>query len=129
MLVDDERPLVMLGEEMLARLGYEPVGFDSAPRALAAFRADPGRFDLVLTDVSMPEMTGTRLASELRKIRPDLPVVLMTGYPGPVQADRLRAAGIREILRKPLGSRDIAECLARHLYPDTTGGPGARAEA
>jgi signal transduction histidine kinase/ActR/RegA family two-component response regulator len=133
MLVDDERSLVMLGEEMLARLGYEPVGFDSAPRALAAFRADPGRFDLTLTDASMPEMTGTQLASELRKIRPDLPVVLMTGYPGPVRADRLRAAGIREILRKPLASHTLAESIARHLCPgrretDTAGDRGVRAE-
>jgi CheY-like chemotaxis protein len=133
MLVDDEHPLVMLGEEMLAALGYEPVGFESAPRALAAFRADPERFDLVLTDVSMPEMTGTRLASELRKIRPDLPVVLMTGYPGAVPADRLRAAGIREILRKPLTSYTLAESIARHLCPgrggtDMAGDRDVRAE-
>jgi signal transduction histidine kinase/ActR/RegA family two-component response regulator len=134
LLVDDERPLVLLGEEMLAALGYEPVGFDSASRALVAFRVDPGRFDIVLTDEVMPGMTGTSLAAELRQIRPDLPVVLMTGHAGSVRTDRLRASGIREVLRKPLASRTIAESLARHLRPEMAGGDAAgggslRAEA
>jgi CheY-like chemotaxis protein len=77
----------------------------------------------------MPEMTGTEFAAELRRINPDLPVILMTGHGGPVRADRLHAAGIRELLRKPLTSRGIAEAFARHLCPDTIGGPGSRAEA
>ena len=84
LLVDDERPLVLLGEEMLAAIGYEPVGFDKSSAALAAFRADPDRFDLVLTDELMPEMTGTELATALHEIRPDLPIILMTGHGGRV---------------------------------------------
>ena len=123
LLVDDEQALVLLGEEMLAALGYEPVGFHSPKRALAALQADPGRFHLVLTDEVMPEMSGSELAAELCRIRPDLPVVLMTGYRGPVKADRLRAAGVREVLRKPLTSRTIAESLVRHLR---SGGPGGK---
>jgi signal transduction histidine kinase/ActR/RegA family two-component response regulator len=115
LLVDDETPLVLLGEEMLAALGYEPVGFDSSAKGLAAFRADPDRFDLVLTDEIMPGMTGTQLAVALHRIRPELPIVLMTGHGGPPQAHRLRAAGICEVLRKPLSSADIASALARHL--------------
>jgi signal transduction histidine kinase/ActR/RegA family two-component response regulator len=125
LLVDDEEPLVRLGEEMLAALGYEPVGFGSAPRALAAFRADPGRFDLALTDEVMPEMTGTRLAAELRRLRPDLPVVLMTGYAGAVPPERLRAAGVREVLRKPLALRTVAEALSRQLRPGDAPRPAA----
>ncbi|MPZ21860.1 MAG: response regulator, partial [Luteitalea sp.] len=70
LIVDDEKSLVLLGEEILAALGYEPVGFDRSPAALAAFRADPDRFDLVLTDEIMPEMTGTEFAGTLHKIRP-----------------------------------------------------------
>lgn len=115
LLVDDERPFVLLGEEMLAALGYEPVGFEGPQRALATFRADPGRFDLALTDEAMPEMSGTRLAAALHRIRPDLPVVLMTGQVAPVPPERLRAAGVSEVLRKPLAARAIAESLARHL--------------
>jgi CheY-like chemotaxis protein len=115
LLVDDEKPLVVVGEEMLAALGYEPVGIDSAAAALAAVRADPERFDLVLTDEIMPEMTGTELAVELHKIRPQLPVILMTGYAGPIRSNRLQNVGIREILKKPLLSAALSYCLARHL--------------
>jgi CheY-like chemotaxis protein len=85
---------------------------------LAAFRADPHRFDLALTDEVMPSMTGTELAAALHEIRPDLPVVIMTGYSGPLTSQGLRAKDIREVLRKPLVSADIAECLARTLAND-----------
>jgi CheY-like chemotaxis protein len=104
-----------LGEEMLAALGYEPIGYDRAGAALAAFRADPARFDLVLTDEVMPGMTGTQLARALNGLRPELPIVLVSGYAGPVRPEQLRAAGIRELLRKPLLTRELAACLARHL--------------
>jgi signal transduction histidine kinase/ActR/RegA family two-component response regulator len=122
LLVEDERPLLLLEEEMLAALGYEPIGHDSGSAALAAFRADPQRFDLVLADQVMPGMTGTQLARALHEIRPELPIILVSGYAGPVRPEQLRAAGIRELLRKPLLSRDLASCLARHLRP----GEGAR---
>ncbi len=65
-------PLVALAEEMLAELGYEPVGFDSSSAALQAFRAEPQRFDLILTDEAMPDLVGTELAREIRQIRPDV---------------------------------------------------------
>ena len=117
MVVDDERPLVALAEETLALLGYEPAGFDSSLAALAAFRAEPERYDLVLTDETMPELTGTELAREIRRLRPEVPIVLMSGYSGPQLTDRALAAGVHEILRKPLVSRDIAEALARALPP------------
>jgi signal transduction histidine kinase len=116
LLVDDEKSLVLLGEEMLAVLGYEPVGFDNSRLALAAFRADPQRFDLVLTDEVMPDMTGTELAGAMHQLRPDLPIVLMTGHIGHAENDRARPAGIREVIKKPLLSAAIAQCLARHLH-------------
>ena len=113
MIVDDERPLVNVAEEMLAGLGYEPVGFSSSADALAAFRAEPERYDIVLTDETMPDLTGTDLAREIRRLRADIPIVLMSGYSGPQLTERARAAGVSDILRKPLVSRDIAEALAR----------------
>ena len=115
MIVDDERPLVALAEEMLAELGYEAVGFDSSTAALQAFRAEPQRFDLVLTDETMPELTGTELSNEIRRLRPDIPIVLMSGYSGGRLAERASSAGVNDVLRKPLESRDIAESLARVL--------------
>ena len=115
LFVDDETPLVALGEEMLALLGYEPVGFQDSAAALASFHSDPQRFDLVLTDEVMPEMTGTELATELHRMRPDLPIILMTGYVESIPSRGLAAAGIREVLKKPLLSRPLAICLARYL--------------
>jgi signal transduction histidine kinase/CheY-like chemotaxis protein len=112
LLVDDEAALVRLGEDMLASLGYEPVGFDRSAAALAAFRADPQRFDLVLTDEVMPGMSGAELAQAVHELRPELPVVLMTGYARPEEIAR---SGIREVIRKPLLSATIARCLARYI--------------
>ena len=120
MIVDDEPALVALAEETLAELGYEPVGFRSGRAALEAFAADPNRFDLVLTDEMMPEITGTGLAQTFKRLRPDIPIVLMTGYTDSGGAALARSAGIADILRKPLRMRDIAESLARLLARATT---------
>jgi predicted ATPase/signal transduction histidine kinase/GAF domain-containing protein/ActR/RegA family two-component response regulator len=115
MIVDDEPALVALAEEILAYLGYEPLGFSSSLAALQAFRVEPTRFDLVLTDEMMPELTGTELAHEIRQLRPDSSIILMSGYGGPQLSARAQAAGVLEVLRKPLVRRDIAEPVARAL--------------
>lgn len=115
MIVDDEIPLVTLAEEMLAELGYEPVGFHSSGAALRAFRAEPRRFDLVLTDEAMPDLVGTELASEIRKLQTAVPIILMSGHGGPQLAKRATAIGVNEVLHKPLQRRDLAESLARVL--------------
>jgi PAS domain S-box-containing protein len=113
MIVDDERPLVDLAEEIIANLGYEPVGFASSSAALEAFRAAPERFDVVLTDESMPELIGTELAQAIRRLRPDIPIILMTGYAGTQLANRAADIGFSQVLRKPLHRRDLADSLAR----------------
>jgi PAS domain S-box-containing protein len=115
MIVDDERALIALAEEIIAELGYEPVGFDSSSAALEAFRAASGRFDVVLTDESMPDLVGTELAQAVRRLRPAIPIILMTGYGGPQLANRAADIGVNEVLRKPLHRRDLAESLARVL--------------
>jgi CheY-like chemotaxis protein len=115
MIVDDQPSLVALTEETVAALGYEPVGFDSSVAALQAFRAEPRRFDLVLTDQTMPDLSGVDLAREIRGMRPELPVLLMSGYSGAQLTERARAAGVADLLRKPLVRRDIAEALGRAL--------------
>ena len=115
LLVDDEEPLVRLGEELLAELGYEPVGFVSSRAALAAFEADPDRFRVLLSDEAMPGMTGSELAAALRRIRPALPVVLMSGYVNAALLARAREAGVAEVLGKPLASGEIARALAQAL--------------
>jgi PAS domain S-box-containing protein len=115
MIVDDEPMLVALAEEMLAELGYEPVGFSSSNAALEAFRAEPPRFDLVLTDEAMPDLVGTELAREIRRVRPDVPIILMSGHGGVPLANRASGIGVNEVLHKPLRRGDLAESFARNL--------------
>jgi nitrogen-specific signal transduction histidine kinase/ActR/RegA family two-component response regulator len=115
MIVDDEQPLVELAEEVVARLGYEPVGFASSSAALAAFMAAPGRFNAILTDETMPDLNGTELARQIRGISPSMPILMMSGRAVASLVDRATEAGIAEVLCKPLHARDIAESLARVL--------------
>jgi CheY-like chemotaxis protein len=116
LLVEDEAPLLAGTAEVLSQLGYEPVAFSDSRAALAAFEAAPGRFDLVVTDEVMPGLTGTGLASVVRRRRPDLPIVLVSGYSGPLLTQQALAAGVSELLTKPLQSREIATLLARVLH-------------
>jgi PAS domain S-box-containing protein len=113
LVVDDEEALVAVTAEVLKHIGYEPVGCSDGAAALAAFEA--GRIDAVIADEVMPGLTGTELARALRRHRADLPIVLMSGYSGPMLTERALAAGITEVLKKPVQSRDIAAALARAL--------------
>jgi CheY-like chemotaxis protein/anti-sigma regulatory factor (Ser/Thr protein kinase) len=115
MIVDDERTLVALAEEILAELGYEPVGYASSVAAWQAFRAAPQRFDLVLIDETMPDLAGTDLAREIARLRPAIPIVLMSGHRGTDLAMRAHAAGVSDVLQKPLTRSDIAVSLERAL--------------
>jgi CheY-like chemotaxis protein len=117
MIVDDEPALVGLAEEITAGLGYEPVGFASSRAALQAFQAAPQRFDVLLTDESMPDLPGTELAAEIRRIRRTVPIIVMSGYGGSQLANRAAQIGVNAVLRKPLHRRDLAESLARVLRP------------
>ncbi len=115
LLVEDEKPLMLLTEEMLAALNYEPAGFTRPSEALEEFRADPTRFDAVVLDQLMPGMTGTEMARQMLQLRTDVPVVLISGYTGPVLTQQALSAGIDHILTKPLDLRQIAEAMSRVL--------------
>jgi signal transduction histidine kinase/ActR/RegA family two-component response regulator len=121
LIVDDEESLVRLSEELLASLGYEPVGCVGAQQALRVLRAAPQRFDAVLTDAIMPEMSGLELIAELRRLRPELPVVLVSGYGGPDLNAAAAAAGAQAVLMKPLGTAELAQCLAQVMARARTG--------
>jgi signal transduction histidine kinase/ActR/RegA family two-component response regulator len=112
LVVDDEEMLVRLAEEVLAGLGYEPVGCIGAPQALAAFRADPQRYDALLSDVIMPGLSGPALAAQIHALRPGLPVVLMSGYAGADLQAQAETAGAVAVLLKPLSAADLGRCLA-----------------
>ena len=113
LLVEDEKAIMLLVEEMLAALGYEPAGFTRPADALAELRADPARFDAAVIDHLMPGMTGTELARHLRETRRDIPIVLVSGYTGPLLTQEALSAGIDHILTKPLDLRQLADAMAR----------------
>jgi signal transduction histidine kinase/ActR/RegA family two-component response regulator len=115
MVVDDEPALLELAQEILAELGYEPVGFNDSVAAVEAYEADPGRFDLILTDEVMPLLTGTELATRLRERFPRVPILLISGYGGPGFEIRAQAAGVNQVLKKPYHKRELAEALAQAL--------------
>ena len=108
LFIDDEDELVAMASEMLKDLGYRVTSRTGAREALALFRLDPSRFDLVITDQTMPNLTGVGLAKEILTIRPDMPIIMSTGYSHMVDAEKARAAGIKAFAMKPLTKREIA---------------------
>jgi len=107
LFVDDEDLNVELNSERLTRLGYEVVATTSSLEALEIFKNDPRRFHLVITDYTMPNLTGVELARKLLKVRDDIPIILCTGYNDSISPDRARRAGIREFLLKPQSTRGL----------------------
>ncbi len=123
MLVEDEPALAELGREMLESLGYEVVVRTSPIEAIRAFELMPQQFDLLITDQTMPRMTGETLVRDIFRIRPDLPVIMMTGFSHTMNADKARALGVRAFLHKPLLLRDLAPAIRRAL--DKAASPSA----
>jgi PAS domain S-box-containing protein len=111
LFIDDEAILANLGKDLLESLGYSVVAITNSNEGLELFLADPKRFDLIITDQTMPEMTGMTLAQKMLQIRPDIPIILCTGYSEQVTRDGAREIGIREFLMKPLIMRDLARTI------------------
>jgi PAS domain S-box-containing protein len=115
LFVDDEETLTSMGQLMLKRLGYEADIRTSSLDALDAFRANPLKYDLVITDYTMPGMTGMALSEELLKIRPDIPIILCTGYSEITTPEKAKAAGIRELIMKPVVLQQLAQAINKVL--------------
>ncbi|MDT3776315.1 PAS domain S-box protein [Nitrospira sp. MA-1] len=111
LFVEDEEPLARLGEEAMKGLGYEVMVRTSSVEALEVFRADPLRFDAVVTDQTMPHITGEALARQLLELRPDVPIILCTGFSHSMTPEKAKAMGIRAFLLKPLLIKDLARTL------------------
>ncbi len=115
LFVDDEKRLVEVAKKMLAPLGYKVVTRTNSIEALELFRAKSDAFDLVITDMTMPNMTGDILAGELLKIRPDIPIILCTGFNRQMTEKKAKMIGIREYLVKPIITREIASIIRKIL--------------
>jgi len=115
LLVDDETALTTVLRRSLSRFHYEITTSNHPEEALRIFKESSAKFDLVVTDLTMPGMSGLELARQLRAIRPELPVILMSGYSGSVTDEMLRDAGIQELLEKPIAPRALAEAVQRTL--------------
>ncbi|WP_306303998.1 ATP-binding protein [Desulfosarcina cetonica] len=111
LLVDDEAMLVDMTSELLLQLGYQVVGRTSSLEALQVFRTDPQHFDLVVTDQTMPNMTGKELASRVMATRPDLPVVICTGFSQAIDEEEALSLGIRAFVKKPILRNELAAAV------------------
>ena len=114
LLVDDEEVIVRMEKQMLERLGYQVTTRTASLEALEAFKANPGRIDLIVTDMTMPNMTGIQLAREVKKIR-NIPVIVCTGFSAQINEENFRALGIDGYVLKPIIRREIAEAV-RNIF-------------
>ena len=113
--VDDDDVLVELGNGMLTFLGYKVTGTTSSSEALELFRNCPDQYDMVISDMTMPNMTGLELAQELKRIRPDIPIILCTGFSEQITPERVKSIGLREIIMKPVVLDQMAAAIRREL--------------
>jgi CheY-like chemotaxis protein len=115
LLVDDQDAVVQMERQMLERLGYQVTVRTSSIDALEVFRANPDNYDLVITDMTMPNMTGDKLAGELIKIRSYLPVILCTGFSETMSEEKAASLGIKGFLLKPIVMKDLSRKIREVL--------------
>ncbi len=113
--VDDEQPLIELGKNMLKKLGYRVETQTLPVEAIELFRAAPDKFDLVISDMTMPAMTGVSLAKKLMEIRPEIPVIICTGYSEQIDESRAKELGIKGFLMKPFTIRELSKTVRKVL--------------
>ncbi|MBN2256030.1 MAG: response regulator, partial [Deltaproteobacteria bacterium] len=117
LFVDDEMSIVETGKHVLETLGYDVTTLTNSSEALELFRGEPDKFDLVITDMTMPNMTGDKLAKEMLHIRPDIPIIMCTGYSALINKEQAEAIGIRAYIMKPILKSEIAHAIRTVLSP------------
>ncbi len=118
LVVDDEPALAELWSTALSHLGYTTTGITSSLEARRIFASHPENFDLLITDLVMPDLNGLDLARQIRAIRPDLPIIACTGYSNRFRQEEMLALGIDVLLQKPLEVRQLAEAVKKFLKPE-----------
>ncbi len=115
LFVDDEESIILYGRQILEHIGYQVTTATSSLEALEMFKSHPEEFDLVLTDMTMPKMTGLELSKQLKEIRPNVPIVLSTGFSAGITAEAIRDSGICEMVMKPMIAGELAESVSKAL--------------
>ncbi|MCP4350763.1 MAG: response regulator [Desulfobacterales bacterium] len=115
MLVDDEEQIVGMVKQLLERMGYNVTGITDSIEALKVFAAFSEKFDLVITDTTMPGMSGVELSKELLRIRPGIPIIICTGYSEEISEEKAKAIGIRAFVMKPVFKSDLAAVIQKML--------------
>jgi CheY-like chemotaxis protein len=118
LLVDDEEAITIMERQILERLGYDVTSCTGSIEALDTFRTGPDQFDLVITDMAMPNLSGDKLAAELIRIRPDIPILLCTGFSETLTEERIESLGIRGLVLKPIIMKDLALKIRKILDGD-----------
>ncbi len=111
LVVDDEEQMVFLMRKILERLGYRVTALSSSLETLELFKKDPQRYDLIITDLTMPHLTGDRLASEVLAIRPDMSVIIASGYTDAIDSDKIQQSGIKAFIPKPIQKQELAKTI------------------
>jgi CheY-like chemotaxis protein len=115
LFIDDEPAIMKMAKQTLESLGYDVTSRASSIEALELFKKKKDRFDLVITDMTMPHMTGEKLAEELMQLRLDIPVILCTGFSSRIDEQKALAIGIRAFISKPFIKRELAEAIRKVL--------------
>ena len=114
-VVDDEAAILALEKQMLDRLGYKVASYISSQEALEAFKINPDQFELIITDMAMPKMSGDKLTRELTRIRPDIPVLLCSGFSETMSEEKIADLGIKNFLLKPIVMKTLAHKIREAL--------------
>ncbi len=115
LIVDDEEEILAMEKKMLERLGYQVTSLTDSMEALETFRANPHRFDLIITDMAMPNLSGDKLSIELIKLRPDIPILLCTGFSETISEEKAKLMGIKGFLTKPITRMDLSKKIREVL--------------
>ncbi|NIW80756.1 MAG: response regulator [Calditrichae bacterium] len=115
LFIDDELPIVKISKELLQNLGYQVTVKTKANQAIELFKLRPDEFDLVITDFYMPKLNGMLLVEELRKLRADIPIIMISGFVDHQTIERVKKIGVQEFLRKPLMTMEIAKVIRKVL--------------
>ena len=115
LLVDDEEPIANLEKQVLERLGYKVTTRINSLEALEVFKARPDAFDMVISDMTMPQMTGDQLARKLIAIRPDIPILICTGFSERLNQEKAASIGVKGFLMKPIAKSELAKTVRKML--------------